>query len=239
MTAADKEKGEERLQNLDELNSNLIRFKEENPEAELSDFLEEVALLTDIDNYNADSDTVVLMTLHASKGLEFPVVFIPGLEEGVFPGMQSIYDPTEIEEERRLAYVGITRAKQKLYLLNTRSRMIFGSTKYNRPSRFLEELPKECCQSLVKPKTPVQNRMSSSQNQSSKPVTKGFGVGFGSAPKKSTETFMVGEEVIHRVFGKGMIVSLKPMGNDTLMEIAFEKVGTKKIMANMGAVKRA
>ncbi len=239
MTAGDKEKGEERLQNLDELNSNLIRFKEENTEAELSDFLEEVALLTDIDNYNADSDTVVLMTLHASKGLEFPVVFIPGLEEGVFPGMQSIYDPTEIEEERRLAYVGITRAKQKLYLLNTRSRMIFGSTKYNRPSRFLEELPKECCQSLVKPKTPVQNRMSSSQNQSAKPVTKGFGVGFGSAPKKSTETFMVGEEVIHRVFGKGMIVSLKPMGNDTLMEIAFEKVGTKKIMANMGAVKRA
>ena len=239
MTAADKEKGEERLQNLDELNSNLIRFKEENPEGELSDFLEEVALLTDIDNYNAEADTVVLMTLHASKGLEFPVVFIPGLEEGVFPGMQSIYDPTEIEEERRLAYVGITRAKQKLYLLNTRSRMIFGSTKFNRPSRFLEELPKECCQLLVKPKTPVQNRMPSSQNQPAKPVTKGFGVGFGSAPKKPTETFMVGEEVVHRVFGKGMIVSLKPMGNDTLMEIAFEKVGTKKIMANMGAVKKA
>ena len=239
MTAADKEKGEERLQNLDELNSNLIRFKEENPEAELSDFLEEVALLTDIDNYNAEADTVVLMTLHASKGLEFPVVFIPGLEEGVFPGMQSIYDPTEIEEERRLAYVGITRAKQKLYLLNTRSRMIFGSTKYNRPSRFLEELPKECCQSLVKPKTPVQNRMTQAQNQPAKPITKGFGVGFGSAPKKSNETFMVGEEVVHRVFGKGMIVSLKPMGNDTLMEIAFDKVGTKKIMANMGAVKKS
>ncbi len=239
MTAADKEKGEERLQNLDELNSNLIRFKEENPESDLSDFLEEVALLTDIDNYNADADTVVLMTLHASKGLEFPVVFIPGLEEGVFPGMQSIYDPTEIEEERRLAYVGITRAKQKLYLLNTRSRMIFGSTKYNRPSRFLEELPKECCQTLVKPKTPIQNKMSQAKNLPVKPITKGFGVGFGSAPKKSTETFMVGEEVIHRVFGKGMIISLKPMGNDTLMEIAFEKVGTKKIMANMGAVKKA
>ncbi len=239
MTAADKEKGEERLQNLDELNSNLIRFKEENPEAELSDFLEEVALLTDIDNYNAEADTVVLMTLHASKGLEFPVVFIPGLEEGVFPGMQSIYDPTEIEEERRLAYVGITRAKQKLYLMNTRSRMIFGSTKYNRPSRFLEELPKECCQSLVKPKTPVQNRISQAQNHPAKPITKGFGVGFGSTQKKSTETFMVGEEVVHRVFGKGMIISLKPMGNDTLMEIAFEKVGTKKIMANMGAVKKA
>lgn len=237
--AADKEKCEERLQNLDELNSNLIRYKEENPEGELSDFLEEVALLTDIDNYNSDSDTVVLMTLHASKGLEFPVVFIPGLEEGVFPGMQSIYDPSEIEEERRLAYVGITRAKEKLYLLNTRSRMIFGSTKYNIPSRFLEELPKECCHTLVKPKVPVHNKAAQVKNQPDKPLSKGFGVGFGSAPKKSTETFMIGEEVTHRIFGKGMIISLKSMGNDTLMEIAFEKVGTKKIMANMGVVKKA
>ncbi len=236
--AADKEKYEERLQNLDELNNNLIRFKEENPEGELSDFLEEVALLTDIDNYNADADTVVLMTLHASKGLEFPVVFIPGLEEGVFPGMQSLYDSSEIEEERRLAYVGITRAKEKLYLLNTRSRMIFGSTKYNRPSRFLEELPNECCETLVKPKTLIRNSYNST-SQSTKPVTSGFGVGFNANNKKSTDTFIVGETVTHRVFGKGMIVSLRPMGNDTLMEIAFEKVGTKKIMANMGVVKKA
>ncbi len=238
LASTDKEKLEDRLQNLDELNSNLIRFKEENPEGELSDFLEEVALLTDIDNYNANADSVVLMTLHASKGLEFPVVFIPGLEEGVFPGMQSLYDSSEIEEERRLAYVGITRAKEKLYLLNTRSRMIFGSTKYNRPSRFLEELPKECCELLVKPKTPIRNASGVANTQPSKPVTSGFGVGFKSAVKKSTESFMVGETVTHRVFGKGMIVSLKPMGNDTLMEIAFEKVGTKKIMANMGVVKK-
>ena len=233
MTMADKEKGEERLQNLDELNNNLIRYKEENPDAELSDFLEEVALMTDIDNYNADADTVVLMTLHASKGLEFPVVFIPGMEEGVFPGTKALFDPVEIEEERRLAYVGITRAKQKLYLLNARSRMIFGATKYNRPSLFLDELPKECCESLVKP---IQRKPTV---KSKKENTSGFGAGFGSQPKKSADTFMVGEQVTHRVFGKGMIVSLKPMGNDTLMEIAFEKVGTKKIMANMGAVKKA
>ena len=232
MTMADREKGEERLQNLDELNNNLIRYKDENPNGELSDFLEEVALMTDIDNYNADADTVVLMTLHASKGLEFPVVFIPGMEEGVFPGMQSMYDTTEIEEERRLAYVGITRAKQKLYLLNTRSRIIFGATKFNLPSRFLNELPAECYETRVPPKKIVKQ----------KPIVKnttGFGATFGNQPKKSTDTFMVGEQVTHRVFGKGMIVSLKPMGNDTLMEIAFEKVGTKKIMANMGAVKKA
>ena len=234
----EKEKAEDRLQNLDELNSNLIRYSEENPEGELSDFLEEVALLTDIDNYNSDSDTVVLMTLHASKGLEFPVVFIPGLEEGVFPGLQSLYDTSEIEEERRLAYVGITRAKEKLYLLNTRSRIIFGSTKYNRPSRFVEELPKECCESVVKAKTPIRNNITSNANKNN-PVTSGFGVGFNSTAKKSTDSFMVGETVTHRVFGKGMIVSLRPMGNDVLMEIAFDKVGTKKIMQNMGAVKKA
>ena len=235
MTMADKEKGEERLQNLDELNNNLIRYKDENPDAELSDFLEEVALMTDIDNYNADADTVVLMTLHASKGLEFPVVFIPGLEEGIFPGYQSMYDPVEIQEERRLAYVGITRAKQKLYLLNARSRMLFGSTKYNRPSVFLEELPKECCELLTKSKTPIERKHVANTKKQN---TNGFGAGFGSQPKKSNDTFMVGEQVTHRVFGQGMIVSLRPMGNDVLMEIAFEKVGTKKIMANMGAVKK-
>ena len=231
---SDKEHYDERIQNIEELNSNLIRFKEENPDSDLSDFLEDVALMTDIDNYNADTDAVVMMTLHSSKGLEFPVVFIPGMEEGVFPGMQSIYEPGEIEEERRLAYVGITRAKKNLYLLNTRSRMIFGSTRFNQPSRFLKELPDECCEYLVKPQKPVNKPVST---QSSKPINRGFGL--SNSTPKSTDKFMVGEQVVHRVFGKGMIVSLKPMGNDVLMEIAFEKVGTKKIMQNMGAVKKA
>lgn len=231
---SDKETYEDRIQNIDELNSNLIRFKEENPDSDLSDFLEDVALMTDIDNYNSDTDAVVMMTLHSSKGLEFPVVFIPGMEEGVFPGMQSLYEPSEIEEERRLAYVGITRAKQNLYLLNTRSRMIFGSTRYNQPSRFLKEIPDECSQYLVKPPKPISKSISTQPN---KPINRGFGLS-NSAPK-ITEKFMVGEQVVHRVFGKGMIVSLKPMGNDVLMEIAFEKVGTKKIMANMGAVKKS
>lgn len=233
--AADREHYEDRCQNLDELNSNLLRFREENPEGELSDFLEEVALLTDIDNYNADSDTVVLMTLHASKGLEFPTVFIPGMEEGVFPGVQSIYDSAELEEERRLAYVGITRAKERLYLLNTKSRMIYGSTKYNRPSRFIDELPPECCEVIEKKKKPIltQRNVNTSAPKS---VSRGFSL--ADAPKKQVESFMIGEEVVHRVFGRGMIVSMRPMGNDTLMEIAFDKVGTKKIMANMGVVKK-
>lgn len=230
----DKEKLEDRLQNLDELNSNLIKFREENPDGSLSDFLEEVALLTDIDNYNNDSETVVLMTLHSSKGLEFPVVFISGMEEGIFPGMQSMYDPNEIEEERRLAYVGITRAKQVLYLLNTKARMLYGSTKYNVPSRFIGELPEECCKSLVKPIKKNINRFERTVPQ--KPISRGFSMRESSA--KNVEAFSIGDTVSHRVFGTGMVISLKPMGNDVLMEISFDKVGTKKIMANMGAVKK-
>lgn len=230
----DKEKLEDRLQNLDELNSNLIKFREENPEGSLSDFLEEVALLTDIDNYNNESETVVLMTLHSSKGLEFPVVFISGMEEGIFPGMQSMYNPDEIEEERRLAYVGITRAKQVLYLLNTKARMLYGSTKYNVPSRFISELPEECCKSLVKPVKKNINRFE--QKAPPKTVSRGFSM--RETTDKKVESFSVGDAVSHRVFGTGMVISLKPMGNDVLMEIAFDKVGTKKIMANMGAVKK-
>ncbi len=230
----DKEKLEDRLQNLDELNSNLIKFREENPEGSLSDFLEEVALLTDIDNYNSGSEAVVLMTLHSSKGLEFPVVFISGMEEGIFPGMQSMYDSNEIEEERRLAYVGITRAKQVLYLLNTKARMLYGSTKYNVPSRFIGELPEECCKSLVKPVRKNINRFEKPAPQ--KNISRGFSL--RETTEKKVETFSVGDSVSHRVFGRGMVISLKPMGNDVLMEIAFEKVGTKKIMANMGVVKK-
>ena len=104
----------------------LIKYQEEDPEFDLTDFLEDVALVSDIDSYNEDDDAVVLMTLHAAKGLEFPIVFIPGLEEGIFPGLQSIYNPDEIEEERRLAYVAITRAEEEVALLNAESRMLFG-----------------------------------------------------------------------------------------------------------------
>ena len=109
------------MQNINELKSNLVRYEEDNEDATLNDYLEEIALLTDIDNYNAGEDAVVLMTLHSAKGLEFPVVFMPGLEEGIFPGIQSMYNETEVEEERRLAYVGITRAKEKLYITKAKA----------------------------------------------------------------------------------------------------------------------
>ena len=144
---ADKDTVQERKQNVMELLANLLHYFEENPTGGLTGFLEEVSLLTDIDNYNADSDSVVMMTLHSAKGLEFPYVFIAGVEEGLFPGNQVMYDPDEIEEERRLCYVGITRAKEKLYITNARTRMLYGNTTITVPSRFLKEIPEELCES--------------------------------------------------------------------------------------------
>ena len=145
---SDAEKGQERIDNISELVTNLVTYENENEEATLSGFLEEVALMTDIDNYNAQADAVVLMTLHSAKGLEFPIVFIPGMAEGIFPGAQSMYSTQEVEEERRLCYVGITRAKQKLYLSHANTRLLFGSTSRNLPSRFLVEIPEHLLETL-------------------------------------------------------------------------------------------
>ena len=139
----DKETADERKANVMEVLANLVRYMEDNEGGTLTDFLEEVALMTDLDNYNTEADSTVMMTLHSAKGLEFPVVFIVGMEEGLFPGNQVMYDPSELEEERRLCYVGITRAKEKLYITNARSRMLFGNTSFTRPSRFLSEIPEE------------------------------------------------------------------------------------------------
>ena len=132
---------EDRVNNIKELSSMFIKYEEESEDANLSEFLEDVALISDIDSYNEDEDAVVLMTLHSAKGLEFPIVFIPGMEEGIFPGNQSMFSEEDLEEERRLAYVGITRAKKKLYLISSQQRMLYGQTSRNMPSRFLREIP--------------------------------------------------------------------------------------------------
>jgi DNA helicase II / ATP-dependent DNA helicase PcrA len=144
LAASGEEDAQDRIDNVNELTSHLIRFSEENGEdATLEDYLAEVQLLTDIDNYDETADSVVMMTMHSAKGLEFPVVFLPGFEEGIFPGMQVMFNPSQVEEERRLAYVAITRAKEELHIVNASRRMLFGSTQSNRPSRFLDEIPKE------------------------------------------------------------------------------------------------
>lgn len=237
----DPESAEDRAANVQELASNLRRFEEENPEGTLSDFLEEVSLITDIDNYDNNADSVVLMTVHSAKGLEFPVVFLPGMEENIFPGMASVYVPSEVEEERRLAYVAITRAKEELYIFHAESRMIFGMTNRNRVSRFVEEIP----EALVE--------HTRSRDYSARPVSMpsfGGAKPFGEAPKTKTVaeaggftpkprvkpapagTYRVGDTVLHKAFGTGLIVSATPMANDTLLEVAFDKVGTKKLFAN-------
>lgn len=229
--ALDRETYQDRLENIQELSSNLLRYSEDNEEGDLNGFLEEVALMTDIDNYNEEADTVVLMTLHSAKGLEFPVVFIPGMERGIFPGIQSLYFASEMEEERRLAYVGITRAKERLYLTHARTRMLYGSTSHNAPSPFLEEIP----EGLVEEKRKVTlSQQKPSVQRAAKPK-KTFDHSFGpAAPKPSAPagSYRVGDTVGHKLFGTGVVLSAQPMGNDTLLEIAFEKAGTKKLMAN-------
>ena len=244
------EKFDDRVQNLNELSATLVRFTEENPEGTLGDYLEEVALLTDIDNYNADSDTVVLMTLHAAKGLEFPVVFIPGLEEGVFPGQQSMYVDSEVEEERRLAYVGITRAKEKLYLTHAKSRMIYGSTNYYRPSRFVAEIPEKLLeihrQTGFRERAGLTGGSSFSfgkgalpYTQHTAPVNRGFSKSAATAGNRAPlPELKPGDTVEHKAFGTGVVASCRPMGNDVLLEIAFQKVGTKKLMARMANLKK-
>ena len=239
----EKENADVRIENIEELSSNIIKFEEDyGDEADLSNFLEEISLMTDIDNYDADADTCVMMTLHSAKGLEFPVVCITGMEDGLFPSNASISNPEEINEERRLAYVGITRAKEKLYLTKTKYRMLFGSTTYNKDSRFLGEIPSE----LVERTGEGRLRTSSAFSSSGTGGKISVGVGKGAKPMagvpragayqppaaKSGITYKVGDVVLHKLFGKGMIMTAEKMGNDTLLEIAFDKAGTKKLMAN-------
>ena len=241
--AADRDTYQDRTENIQELKSNLARYMEESEDGDLSSFLEEVSLLSDIDNYNSQSDAAVMMTLHSAKGLEFPIVFMAGMEEGVFPGRQSIYDDTEMEEERRLAYVGITRAKEKLYLTNALIRMLYGSTTRNPPSRFISEIPEEYIErgqsegvtSYQEGRQRFARRSYHFGDESPRYSGNTFGGSSGKQGKpapRSTETYAGGDTVVHRAFGTGVILDVKPMGNDQMLEIAFDKAGTKKVMAN-------
>ena len=205
-------------------------------------FLEENALVADVDRYDENADAVVLMTIHSAKGLEFPVVFLPGLEDGIFPGMQSILDPTELEEERRLAYVAITRAKERLFITHTKCRLLYGRTQYNPKSRFVEEIP----QTLIEEEGEPQAQYMGAQRMAQQAPQKTFRnetVTIGkplvrATPKSSQPLFVEGDRVSHMTFGEGEILSVKPMGADTLYEIMFDKVGTKKLMATYAKLKK-
>lgn len=288
----DPEKAEDRIENVYELSSNIQRYQQEGgiqttefypdeavqaeaTEVNLSSFLEEVALLTDIDNYDPDADSCVLMTIHSAKGLEFPCVFLPGWEEGVFPGNAVLYNPAEAEEERRLAYVAITRAREELQIYATETRMIFGTTSRNRPSRFVQEIPEALLATSysrtwgIPPAMPGKNRsgdtpwtgtggqsgsfgVSAPWNKPEVPAPRGLptpaqpqsraeGVGgFQPTPMIKTPpgTYKAGDIVLHKAFGTGRILSATPMANDTLLEIAFDKSGKKKLFANFARLEK-
>ncbi len=229
--------GQTRIENLNELKTNIIKYIEENEEPTLSGFLEEVSLYTDIDRME-DDDSVTMMTVHSAKGLEFDNVFIPGIEDGIFPGMQSVYNPEELEEERRLCYVALTRAKKNLYLYNVAHRMIFGQTARNKPSRFISDIPEDLVER--KDDTFVTNHTErlTPKEMAKKSADAGRSIGISAMKKRAVSssgaktTFAAGDSVNHKVFGRGTVVSASPMGNDTLVEVAFDKAGTKKIMAN-------
>ncbi len=233
------ENEKDRIDNINELISNGVKFYEDNPEGTLEQFLEDVALVADVDSYEAGADAVVLMTIHSAKGLEFPVVFLPGAEENIIPSTQSMMSQDDLEEERRLMYVALTRAQKKLILTNVSSRLMFGRTMLNPMSRFVREIPRNLIHNInaeiaAKPKTtPLANTYVSSVSQKVQqtPLKK--------APAVDHSAFKVGETVIHPIFGKGLITLKKEMGSDTLYEVAFDNVGTKKLMGTYAKLTKA
>ena len=234
----DTEENKTRLENVRELKSSIIAYAENADMPTLAGFLEEIALYTDIEEYDAGDDAVVMMTMHSSKGLEFPHVFLVGFEDGLFPGGRAIGDVDEMEEERRLCYVAITRAKQTLTISHARQRMLYGRTNAALGSRFLKELPEE---DIVRKGTTEPRRSygesygwdryayqqrTARTEFSSKPT----------ATSTPAPDFNKGDMVQHTAFGRGMVLSVLKMGGDALLEIAFDNIGTKKLMAKTASV---
>ena len=241
MLMAEGEEGKERLENVNELISNAVEYEENNGGATLANFLEEVALVSDVDNYDKTADAVVMMTMHSAKGLEFPVVFLPGLENGIFPSMQALTEPDEMEEERRLAYVAITRARERLFLTHAKERLLYGQTQYNPLSNFVKEIPPMLIDRFDRGENRQRAAYGNRAPAAYEPRIVG-GIGKKQAtPQKAkvaVEIFAVGTTVSHPVFGRGMILSARNLGSDTLYEVAFDNVGTKKLMANMAKLKK-
>ena len=255
-----------RLENVQELKSSILTYLEnaEGTEPSLSGFLDEIALYTDLDSRADGDNCVTMMTMHAAKGLEFPQVFVVGMEEGLFPGNRAMGDGAEMEEERRLCYVAMTRAREKLTLTNARQRTLYGRTTPCMPSRFLNEIPEENMEWLSKP----QPRSESWEERDSDYGDRGYGSygGYGqrsaapvvtrrepaepkagalrsaagaskAAPKAAVPRMQIqaGETVEHDAFGRGLVLSVRAMGGDALVEVAFDSVGTKKLMLKMAA----
>ena len=221
-----------RCENIDEFMNVAAEFEQNQDfNGTLSEFLESVTLVSDIDSYDEDEDAAVMMTIHSAKGLEFPIVFLVGMEEGLFPGMRSLGNKEDIEEERRLCYVAITRAKQKLYITRSESRTVYGKTQCSQPSRFFKEIPEKYLEPVkpgfFKKKTSPQHTFGRSVGEflSSMPKT------VKQQEASGNITFNKGDRVMHRKFGSGTVISVKQFGNDAVIEIDFDSIGYKPLMA--------
>lgn len=260
LEAEDTIEAENRIENLNELLTVAIEFEEENAENGLAEFLEGITLSSDLDNMEETEDTITLMTLHSAKGLEFPVVFLVGMEEGIFPGYKSIGEQKELEEERRLCYVGITRAKEYLYLTCANQRTVFGSTSCNKVSRFLKEIPQEMVEGYEEVVEGKRNNTFEDTSTNWNYGNKSNVVSYSVAPSTTRKTtspgfafrtadsflnslgksaakvvdlseYEAGRRVYHKKFGEGVINYIEPEGDDLKVDITFEKAGHKRLMA--------
>ena len=237
------EENRTRLENVRELKSSIHSYVQNSDQPTLAGFLEEIALYTDIEQYNENDDAAVMMTMHSAKGLEFPHVFLVGMEDGLFPGMRAIGDAEEMEEERRLCYVAITRAKQSLTISYARQRMLYGRTSAAMPSRFLREIPEECIVkkggNRVRPEPSgygangTYHRVPSAAEAAARQqIRRSEASVFTAQPAQAAFLELnKGDMVQHTAFGRGMVLSVMKMGGDALLEIAFDEIGTKKLMA--------
>ena len=225
------EENKTRLENVRELKSSIHAYMANTAEPSLAGFLEEIALYTDLEQYSEGDNTVVMMTVHSAKGLEFPHVFLVGFEDGLFPGMRAIGDQEEMEEERRLCYVAITRAKETLTISHARQRMIYGRTSSALPSRFLQEIPESCIEKRGGYRAEPQRSMTYEKRSVSSNGYLSGALRANSAPSVPLPDYNKGDMVMHAAFGRGLILSVVKMGGDALLEVAFDDIGTKKLMA--------
>ena len=228
MLIEEGEAGKDRRENLEQLVSAIKEYEQEESEPSLTGFLEQISLVADVDKYNEDDDTVILMTIHSAKGLEFPVVFIPGMEDSIFPSSQSMFSNGEIEEERRLAYVAITRAKKLLYMVHASERMMHGMTMRNPISRFVKEIDPQYLE--IQKLASRGGSFFMPQQRSSVSFTEAL-TGNKKAEKKPLVPYNIGDRVNHASFGDGTVIGVTPMSADFMYEIAFDNAGTKKLMA--------
>ncbi|RGG35152.1 DNA helicase PcrA [Roseburia sp. AF22-2LB] len=249
LEAENTEEAQQRMENIDELISKAVTYEESEEEPTLSGFLEEVALVADIDSVDETQDYVVLMTLHSAKGLEFPQVYLAGMEDGLFPGFGAICaeNPTaEIEEERRLAYVGITRAKERLSISCARMRMIRGETQYNKVSRFVKEIPRELLAGTIQkekmPDIPKPSMMAKNAFSAKPMALRRTGVpearNFGNSTMKKPLDYAVGDTVSHMKFGTGVVKQIIDGGRDYEVTVDFSGVGVKKMFASFAKLKK-